>query len=363
MWPLPARRTWPGRRGGEAGGGTGRHGVGEAPFYAIGVSDAPLPQLAAWSGEPDSLLVTLDTGERIHYLDWGGPAPLVRPPLPALPPLPPLLLIHGLAQTAWSWAPVARRLRGLTRVLAMDLRGHGLSDSPRSGYDLESLAYDALTVLVGNGWGRDAAGPPAAVAGHGLGAMVGATMAAIQPDSIGALALVDGGWEELAEATGQTPAEFERTLGDPPEVLRSMEDLLADRRDYDPRTWDADQARAARSTVDQKYAGHVAPVTLLHALRGCVAAMFSYQPAEALAGLRMPLLFAVADQGSADDETARERRLALEDVLRRRAGEDHSTTHVERYIAAGHNLMRYRPVELGAAIWRLLVESAAYQRS
>ncbi|MDQ3937789.1 MAG: alpha/beta hydrolase, partial [Chloroflexota bacterium] len=281
----------------------------------------------------------------------------------AAPALPALLLIHGISQTSWSWAPVARRLRHLTRVLALDLRGHGLSDSPRSGYELDSLAFDALTVLVANGWGRDAGGPPAAVAGHGLGAMVAATMASIQPDSVCALALVEGGWEDVAEATGQTPAEFEQTLGDPPEVLRSMDDFLADRRDFDPQTWDADQARAARATADEKHAGHVVPVTRLHALRGCVAAMFSYQPAETVAGVRVPLLVAVAESGSADDESARERRLALDDVLRRRGENGVPAAMVERYRGAGHNLMRYRPVELSAALARLLVEARAYQRS
>jgi pimeloyl-ACP methyl ester carboxylesterase len=315
--------------------------------------------LPAWPGEPESLLVTADTGDRLHYLDWGGPD---GPPAAATA-LPALLLVHGISQTGWSWAPVARRLRHLTRVLAIDLRGHGLSDSPRSGFKLDSLAFDALTVLVANGWGRDAGGPPAAVAGHGLGAMVAATMAGIQPDSVCALGLIDGGWEDVAEATGQTPAEFEQTLGDPPEVLRSMDDFLADRRDFDPPTWDADQARAARATADEKHAGHVAPVTRIHALRGCVAAMFSYRPVEAIGAVDAPLLVAVAESGSADDETVRERRLALADVLRRRAELGRPEATVERFVGAGHNLMRYRPVELSAALARLLAEAGRYQRS
>ena len=304
-------------------------------------------RLEPWNGEPESLLVTVDTGDRIHYLDWGT-AGIGSDRLPAL------LFIHGLAQTAWSWAPIARRLRNVTRVVAMDLRGHGLSDASRSGYGLESLAYDGLTVLVANGWGRDAGGPPAAVAGHGLGAMVAATMAGTQPDSIAALALVDGGWEDVAEASGLTPAEFETTIGDPPEVLSSMEAFLADRRDFDPPTWDADQQRAARATVERKHAGHVALVTNQRALRGCVAAMFDYQPIDALAGLDQPLLVAVAESGAADDEAARERRLALDDVLRERARDGAPPAHVATYTRAGHNLMRYRPVELSAALDRLL---------
>jgi N-formylmaleamate deformylase len=133
------------------------------------------------------MVVRVDTGERIHYLDWSG-EPAATPRRPAL------LLLHTLTQTSWSWAPVARRVSALTRVLAIDLRGHGLSDAPREGYDLASVALDALTVATANGLGSDAAGPPMVVAGHGAGAAVAATMASLRPASVAGVALVDGGW-------------------------------------------------------------------------------------------------------------------------------------------------------------------------
>jgi len=306
--------------------------------------------------EPDSFVVTTDTGVQIHYLDWGSPSAAGQQDLP------PLLLLHGLQATAWTWAPVARRLSEHTRVLAADLRGHGLSDSPRTGYDLESLAFDALTVLAGAGFGEAANGRPAAIAGHGLGAMVAATATALQPNSVAALALIDAGWEELAESTGMTAADFERTVGDPPEVMASMDAYLADRRDFDPQTFDADQQRAARSAVDEKYAGHVAPVTRLHALRGSIEAMFDYRPIETLADLRQPLLIAVAASGAADDESVRERRLALEDLSKAREKAGSPAPDVRVFSGAGHNLMRYRPTELSEALLELL-RAAAHQRS
>lgn len=301
------------------------------------------------------MVVSLETGDRLHYLDW-------RPPT-GTADRPPLMLLHGLGQTAWAWAPVARRLSGDGHVLAVDLRGHGLSDSPRTGYELESLAFDALTALSAAGYGSDVGGPPAAVAGHGLGALVAATMAALRPASVAALALVDAGWEELADATGLDAEQFVRTLGDPPEVLASMAAYLADRRDYDPPTWDADQERAARAAVEEKHAGHVAPVSRPHALRGAARAMFDYRPTDALGGWAGPLLVAVAESGAADDETVRERRLALEELLRRRVDAGLPAARVVRFGGAGHNLMRYRPAELSRALDELRMEAAAYQRS
>ena len=313
-----------------------------------------------WRGEPDSLVVTTDDGASIHYLHWGSAAGEQTAQGAALPDLPPLVLIHGLGATAWAWTPVARRLAPLTKVVALDLRGHGLSDSPRAGYDLESLAFDALTVMSANGWGTDIGGPSAVVAGHGLGAMVAAAMAATRPGSVAAVALVDSGWEDLAEATGMTAAEFERTLGDPPEVLASMDAFLADRREYDPDSWDTDQERAVRSTVDEKYAGHVAPVVRAHVRRAAVESMFSYPP-QLAATLPQPVLVAVAEAGTADDDTTQERLAALDDFRSDRARNGLPDPIIRRFPGAGHNLMRYRPDELSATLLELAQQ--AHQRS
>lgn len=313
---------------------------------------APLPDVPAPDpvAEPESLVVRVDTGEQIHYLDWGDPPRGLGLIERTGPPPTPVLLIHGLSQTAWSWAPVARRLCGAARVVAPDLRGHGLSDAPRSGYELESLAMDMLTVLTANGWGRDAGGPPAVVAGHGFGGQVAATMAALRPESIRGLALVDGGWEDVGEATRLSPSEYLAAIAEPPEVLATMETFLSDRREFDPATWDADQERAARAQVDEKYAGHVAMVMRPGPLRLLVDATFAYRVEDVLAQVDGPLLVLVAESGGADDEGVRERRLALEDVVAVRERAGRPPPRVVRFEGVGHNLMRYVPGKVAAEI-------------
>jgi pimeloyl-ACP methyl ester carboxylesterase len=268
--------------------------------------------------------------------------------------------VHGISQTAWSWAPVARRIRAASRTLGIDLRGHGHSDSPRGGYELSSLAWDVLTVLAATGSGVDVGGPPAAVAGHGLGAMVAATMAVVQPSSIAGVALLDGGWEDIGEATRLSRAEFLAAIAEPPEVLTSMDAFLDDRQAFDPGTWDADQERAARAQVDQKHAGHVALVSRPVAVRGMVDAMYAYRPGDVLPRIGCPMVVLVAESGAADDEVVRERRLALDDMVRerRRSG---ALTRVVRFAGAGHNLMRYRPAEVAAELLALQAISSAGQ--
>jgi pimeloyl-ACP methyl ester carboxylesterase len=310
---------------------------------------APEPDTEA---EPESMVVTVSDGTRIHYLDWPGPQPTV-------------VLVHGVSHTAWTWAPVARRLTRHCRVLAVDLRGHGYSDASRAGYELESVAWDVLTVMAATGSGREVAGPPAVVAGHGFGAMVAATMAVVQPASVAGVALIDGGWEEIAEATRMSSSEFLASLAEPPEVLASMEAFLADRRDFDPGSWDVEQERAARAQVEQKHAGHVALVSRPATLRGVVDAMYGYRPLDVLSEVRCPLLVVVAESGAADDEQVRERRLALDDVLRARAEAASGRSRIVRLIGVGHNLMRYRPTEMAAellALRELVVDTDQSQR-
>jgi pimeloyl-ACP methyl ester carboxylesterase len=310
---------------------------------------APPPRADDGSGgdpfAPQSIVVTMDTGVRIHVLDWDRPGSGARPTV---------VLVHGLLATAWTWAPIARRLAGRARLLAPDLRGHGLSESPRDGYDLDSLAFDLLTVLTAHGLGPDVDGPPALVVGHGFGAQVAAWAGHLRPAAASGLVLVDGGWEELEPALRMDAAEFQRGLDEPPEVLASMDAYLADRRDWDPFTWDADQERAARAAVDEKYAGRVAPVVRRHAVSGSVASMFAYRPMTALAGLDRPLTVLVAEPGGADDDDVRERRLALDDLLAARAAAGMPSARVVRFAGSAHNLMRYRPDEVSASIAGLL---------
>jgi pimeloyl-ACP methyl ester carboxylesterase len=161
----------------------------------------------------------------------------------------------------------------------MDLRGHGLSDAPPDGYEPEALAGDVLAVAEGSGLLDDAAGRDHLVlAGHGFGGIVAAWAAARMGRRASGLVLVDGGWQDVAATTDLEPEEFLRGLDEPPEVLRSMDAFLADRRDFDPATWDADQEAAARATIVEQHSKRLTPVTRPHALAARVGAMFANEP-------------------------------------------------------------------------------------
>jgi pimeloyl-ACP methyl ester carboxylesterase len=285
--------------------------------------------------EPPGFVVVVEPGDRIHFLDWGGPT---GPGAGA----PGVVLVHGLSASAWVWAPVARRLVGARRTVAMDLRGHGLSDAPTDdgAYDLAVLAGDVVAVAEGSGLLDDA--PAVTLVGHGFGAIVAAAAAAELGDRCARLVLIDGGLDHLPTTTGLDVDEFLRGLDEPPEVMRSMAAWLADRRGWDPATWDADQERATRAAVVETPAGRLVSATRPHALEAAVRTMFSYRPEVVLAGISTPVV--AVRRITPGDDTAVE------------PGDPSPSPPVPGGLtvvdvpAPGHNLLRYRPDEVTAAI-------------
>lgn len=296
---------------------------------------APPPDPAL---EPEGFLVGAEGDARLHFLDWGGPAGPSRQTEPGV------LLVPGVLSTAWSWAPVARRLARVRRTAVMDLRGHGLSDAPPDGYDLDTLGADAVMVADVS----DIAGPDGRIvlAGHGFGACVAAAAAAAMGERCAGLVLVDGGLERLAETSGLVADELLRSLEEPPEVLRSMDAWLADRRAFDEASWDADQKRAARDAVVETAAGHVVRAVRPFVLAELAPTLLGYDPAAVLAAVAAPVTALVAMAAGDPGPRLTELRRAAD--ARRAAGRD--AIRVAGLPGAAHNLPRYRPAEVAAAI-------------
>ena len=98
-----------------------------------------------------------------------------------------ILCIHGLTANCRSWDLLASSLAPQHKVLAMDLRGRGFSDSPPSGYSVENHCRDIVALIDDQNLERPV------LMGHSLGAFISLVFAAKYPRRVDRLILVDGG--------------------------------------------------------------------------------------------------------------------------------------------------------------------------
>ena len=106
------------------------------------------------------------------FVRWGGKGPVV-------------VLIHGYAENSDSWAPLAADLMKDHTVVVPDLRGIGKSSKPDGGYDKKTQAKDIRAVITGLGYDKTF------VVAHDIGNMVAYAYAALYPDKVQRLVVMD----------------------------------------------------------------------------------------------------------------------------------------------------------------------------
>ncbi len=100
---------------------------------------------------------------------------------------PDLVLIHGLTGdlSIWFLCKAMDILSETYRVTTYDLRGHGYSDSPPSGYTSADHAEDLIALL------DELEIPRARLVGHSFGAVIALHTAVLDPERVEALVLSD----------------------------------------------------------------------------------------------------------------------------------------------------------------------------
>lgn len=123
------------------------------------------------------------------------------------PGLPPLLAVHGWLDNAGSFDALAPLLADRHHVIAVDLAGHGRSEHRPIGGWYPYVDYlDELGELVAT-----LGGGPIDLLGHSLGATLVAVYAAIVPQAVGRLLLVEG-LGPIANDPAKTLEQLQRAL-------------------------------------------------------------------------------------------------------------------------------------------------------
>ncbi len=153
---------------------------------------------------------TLSGGIKLHYQRVGRG--------------PDLVMIHGLTGNLAVWHfKIIPELLDRYRILTYDLRGHGYSDMPPSGYTATEMAADLLELLDGLGIEQ------CDIVGHSFGADIALYFALLHPDRVRQVIAIEAAlpamirfrsrdewegwahWAEMLERSGQTVPEERRS--------------------------------------------------------------------------------------------------------------------------------------------------------
>lgn len=96
-----------------------------------------------------------------------------------------MLFVHGFGGKASQWRYQLQHFSNNYRVIAPDLRGHGLSDKPRAGYTMPELLEDLQAVLDSLG-----VSDPVVLIGHSFGGAIATEFANAYPQRLSHLILV-----------------------------------------------------------------------------------------------------------------------------------------------------------------------------
>lgn len=142
-----------------------------------------------------------EAGVRLYYEDSGGDGP-------------PILLTHGFGASTGMWHGQVAAFRDRHRLVAWDMRGHGLTDAPEElRHFSQALAVDDMRALLDH-----LAIDRAVIAGHSLGGFLSLAFNVVHPGRVRALYLQGCGpgyrsdasrhkWNERAENRARTLEE------------------------------------------------------------------------------------------------------------------------------------------------------------
>lgn len=132
-------------------------------------------------------------GIKIQYYRSGGEKPAV-------------VFLHGITEYGLAWTRFPSFIEPSYDVVLMDLRGHGLSDKPKSGYRAEQMAEDVYWLIKKLNLIQPV------IIGHSMGAAVATAFAAIYHDLVSGLVLEDPPWMDTIKSSKEKTASANNFL-------------------------------------------------------------------------------------------------------------------------------------------------------
>jgi len=279
---------------------------------------------------PTNELVETHNGVKLRVLTWV--------PVQSNSQIP-VLLVHGLASNALLWEGAAHELVDMGHVVkAVDLRGHGMSEKPDDGYDMQSVTKDVaglLRTLAKNGFERPV------VAGQSWGGNVVVELAHKYPELVRGVVAVDGGFLELQEHFPQWE-ECSVKLR-PPNLLGTPVSRMRGYMEGAHPDWPKTGIDGSMANFEQLPDGTIRPWLTLDRHLMVLRGLWEHKPTLIYKDITVPVMFVPAEgPGGVFSETKRQ---AVERAL-------HSVpkVRVEWFSPADHDLHAQHPVRFAQVV-------------
>ena len=206
-----------------------------------------------------------------------------------------LLFVHGLASNAKLWDVTSLELasRG-NLVAAVDLRGHGMSDKPDTGYDFARMVADLQKVLDELGLERPILG------GQSMGANLVLEMAWRHPESVTGVVCVDGGTIELSR--GFPDCDDAASALAPPPLVGTQETAMRAMLLRSHPSWPQTGIESTMANFCLRADGTIAPNLSRGNHMLILRSLWEDRPTEKFATIRVPALFVFAGASGPPDK-------------------------------------------------------------
>ncbi|MFT5223785.1 MAG: pimeloyl-ACP methyl ester carboxylesterase [Glaciecola sp.] len=218
----------------------------------------------------------------LHALEWT--------PDDARAELPDVLLVHGLASNAQLWTGLARLLaQAGHRVIAVDLRGHGLSAKVDDDYTHETIVNDLVAVIDALAMDRPIG------FGQSWGGNLVLELAARHPKLVSGIVCIDGGQIELASVFDDLDA-MKRVLRPPPLAGMALADIERNMRSR-MLDWPEEGIRGQLANFARRPDGTIMPHLSLSRHLLILDSLWAHHPSEQYATIEVPVLMLPVEGG------------------------------------------------------------------
>ncbi|GED69596.1 alpha/beta hydrolase [Brevibacillus reuszeri] len=203
----------------------------------------------------------------------------------------PILFLHFISGNAFVWNGVVPAFTSCYQAYAIDMRGHGESDQPDYGYEIEVFAIDLLGVL-------DALELESVhLVGSSLGCYVALFFAATFPERVRSISLSDGAMQNHSGPRGKFATsrdEHIRQLQQPDLLFPSVSAYVQHEKQR-RKAWNSLVEKAVlegwASSLRVSEGGFLSPATTNHTYTQIMTALYDLKLEPLYAKIKCPVLF------------------------------------------------------------------------